>query len=92
MKLFVGYCKAPEQPQSSDRPICQSHTMASMAREPATICIVAYRNSTCYALYHGRTHIIDMKRRTHIKIVFRQTQYEWICIMLHNDRKKYMTE
>ena len=24
-KLFVGYSKAPEQPHSSARPICQSH-------------------------------------------------------------------
>ena len=29
MKLFVGYSKTPEQPQSSARPICQSHTMTN---------------------------------------------------------------
>ena len=54
MKLFVGYSKAPEQPQSSARPMCQSHTMTNMGREPATICIAAYRSSPRYALLQGR--------------------------------------
>ena len=39
IKVKVGYSKAPEQPQSSARPICHSHAMTSMVREPATICI-----------------------------------------------------
>ena len=46
MKLFVGYSKAPEQPQSSARPICQFHTMMSTGREPVTI----------YALLHIGAH------------------------------------
>ena len=54
MKLFVGYSKAPEQPQSSARPICHSHTMTSTGREPATICIAACWSSPHYALRHGR--------------------------------------
>ena len=54
MKLFVGYSKAPEQPQSSARPICHSHTMANTGREPATIHIAAYGSSPRYALRHGR--------------------------------------
>ena len=37
--------KAPEQLQSSARPICKSHTMTSTGREPATI---------RYELRHGR--------------------------------------
>ena len=41
----MGYSKAPEQPQSSARPICHSHTMMSTRCEPATICIAAYRSS-----------------------------------------------
>ena len=49
MKLFVECSKAPEQPQSSARPICHSHTMTNTGREPATIRIAAYRNSTHYA-------------------------------------------
>ena len=51
MKLFVGYSKAPEQPQSSARHMCHSHTMMNMGREPATICIAAYigaRRATHY--------------------------------------------
>ena len=36
-EFVVGYSKAPEQMQSSARPICHSHTMTSMGREPATI-------------------------------------------------------
>ena len=36
-EFFVGYSKAPEQPQSSARPICHSHTMTRTGREPATI-------------------------------------------------------
>ena len=38
----MGYSKAPEQPQSSTRPICHSHIMTSTGREPATIRIAAY--------------------------------------------------
>ena len=37
----MGYSKAPEQPQSSARPICHSHAMTNTGREPATICIAA---------------------------------------------------
>ena len=36
-EFVVGYSKAPEQPQSSARPICHSHTMTRTGREPATI-------------------------------------------------------
>ena len=38
-EFVVGYSKAPEQPQSSARPICHSHAMTNTGREPATICI-----------------------------------------------------
>ena len=54
MKLFVGYSKAPEQPQSSARPMCHSHTMTNTGREPATTRIAAYRSSPRYALRHGK--------------------------------------
>ena len=37
----MGYSKAPEQPQSSARPICHSHAIKRTGREPATICIAA---------------------------------------------------
>ena len=60
MKLFVGYSKAPEQPQSSARPICHSHTMTNTGREPATIRIAAYRNSPRYALRHGRRGYVQI--------------------------------
>ena len=40
-EFVVGYSKAPEQPQSSARPICNSHTMTSSGHEPATIRIAA---------------------------------------------------
>ena len=40
-EFVVGYSKAPEQPQSSARPICHSHAMTRTGREPATICIAA---------------------------------------------------
>ena len=40
-EFVVGYSKAPEQPQSSARPICHCHTMTRTGREPATICIAA---------------------------------------------------
>ena len=49
----MGYSKAPEQPQSSARPICHSHTMTNTGLEPATIRIAAYRSSPRYALGHG---------------------------------------
>ena len=74
MKLFVGYSKAPKQPQSSARPICQSHTMTSMGREPTTICIVAY---------------IGARRATHCATgVIKCTKVEplstqpWSCMMM----------
>ena len=40
-EFVVGYSKAPEQPQSSARPICHSHAITRSGREPATICIAA---------------------------------------------------
>ena len=40
-EFVVGYSKAPEQPQSSARPICHSHAMTSTGREQATIRIAA---------------------------------------------------
>ena len=50
-EFAVGYSKAPEQPQSSARPICHSHAMTRTGREPATICTAAYgaRRATHYA-------------------------------------------
>ena len=53
-EFVVGYSQAPEQQQSSARPICHSHTMSSSGREPATISIAAYRSSPRYTLCHGR--------------------------------------
>ena len=40
-EFVVGYSKAPEQPQSSARPICHSHAMTNTGHEPTTICIAA---------------------------------------------------
>ena len=40
-EFVVGYSKAPEQPQSSAKPICRSHTMTRTGREPATVRIAA---------------------------------------------------
>ena len=40
-EFVVGYSKAPEQPQSSARPICHSHAMTRTGREPATLHIAA---------------------------------------------------
>ena len=62
MKLLVGYSKAPEQLQSSARPICQSHTMTSTGREPATICITVnsiiqiYSGITCGRVLNGELY------------------------------------
>ena len=53
-EFVVGYSKAPKQPRSRARPICQSHTMTRTGREPATIRIAAYWSSLRYALRHGR--------------------------------------
>ena len=50
----MGYSKAPEQPQISARPMCHSHTMMSIGRDPATICIATYRSSPHYVPHHGR--------------------------------------
>ena len=40
-EFVMGYCKVPEQPQSSARPICHSHAMTRTGHEPATIRIAA---------------------------------------------------
>ena len=53
-EFVVGYSKAPEQPQSTARPICDSHTMTRTGLEPVTICITAYRSLLRYALRHRR--------------------------------------
>ena len=50
-EFVVGYFKAPEQPQSSARPICHSHAMTRTGHEPATMrincCIGARRAMHC---------------------------------------------
>ena len=46
-EFVVGYSKAHEQPQSSARPICHSHTMRRTGHEPATIRIAAHRATHC---------------------------------------------
>ena len=56
-EFVVGYSKAPEQPQSSARPICHSHTMMNTGHEPATIRIDAYRSLLLYALRHSRRYV-----------------------------------
>ena len=53
-EFVVGYSRAPEQPQSSTRPICQSHAMTSTGSEPANTRIAAYRSLQRYALRHRR--------------------------------------
>ena len=40
-EFVVGYSKAPEQPQSRARPICQSHSRTRTGCQPATIRIAA---------------------------------------------------
>ena len=42
----MGYSKAPEQPQSSAKPMCHSHAMTRTGREPATIRIAALELAT----------------------------------------------
>ena len=44
----MGYSKAPEQPQSSPRPICHSHAMRRTGREPATMRIAALELATLH--------------------------------------------
>ena len=41
-EFVVGYSKAPEQPQSSARPMCHSHAMTRTGLEPATLHTAAY--------------------------------------------------
>ena len=53
-EFVVGYSKAPEQPQSSSRPICHSHAMTSTGRKPATIRIAPQELAALY------THWIDV--------------------------------
>ena len=48
-EFVVGYSKAPKQPQSSARPICQSHDMTRTGREPATVRIATCCSSPHYA-------------------------------------------
>ena len=63
MKLFVGYSKAPEQLQTSARPICQSHTITSTGREPATIGIAAYRSSPRCVFANTKSDILRQVKR-----------------------------
>ena len=79
IKLFVGYSKAPEQPQSSARPICQSRTITSMVWEPATICIAAYWSSTLYALQHGRRHLSVQGKFYYINVTLHVLQTLPFC-------------
>ena len=63
MKLFVGYSKAPEQPQTSARPLCQSHTITSTGCEPATIGIAAYRSSPRCVFANTKSDVLRQVKR-----------------------------
>ena len=45
-EFVVGHSKAPEQPQSSARPICHSDAMTTTGHEPITIFITYHNNET----------------------------------------------
>ena len=50
---MVGYSKAPEQPQSSARPICHSHAMTNTGANQTPYALL-HRSLLRYALRHGR--------------------------------------
>ena len=52
-EFVVGYSKAPEQPQSSAKPICHSHAMTRTGANQPPYALL-HRSSQCYALRHGR--------------------------------------
>ena len=52
-EFVVAYSKAPEQPQSSARPICHSHAMTRTAVNQPPYAL-PHRSSPRYALSHGR--------------------------------------
>ena len=83
MKLFVGYSKAPDQPQSRARPICHSHTMTNSGREPATIRIAAYgQESKSAERYVRQGNVLPMATRTKIsEVVFNERP---VSIFLNN--------
>ena len=58
----MGYSKAPEQPQSSARPICHSHAMTSTGREPATIRIAACIRIGARRATHCATFLVHLQR------------------------------
>ena len=68
----MGYSKAPEQPQSSARPICHSHAMTRTGREPATIHTAAYgaRRATHYAMGNYYCRESPITNRTLTAILF----------------------
>ena len=59
-EFVVGYSKAPEQPQSSARPICHSHATTSTGREPATISIAAYELAALHTVPRETTLLIPL--------------------------------
>ena len=77
-EFVVGYSKAPEQPQSSARPICHSHAMTRTGREPATIRIAVYRSSPRYAMKQG-LQSNKTKTRLH-NFIWCDVTSEWIII------------
>ena len=52
-EFVVGYSKAPEQLQSSARPICHSHAMTRTGVNQPPYALL-HRSSPRYALCHGR--------------------------------------
>ena len=64
-EFVVGYSKVPEQPQSSARPICHSHDMTRMGREPATLRIAALELAMTRTVREPATLRIAARRATH---------------------------
>ena len=72
-EFVVGYSKAPEQPQSSARPVCHSHAMTRTgANQPP--CALLHRSSPCYALRHGRRQSMTLQREE--SKIFRSMQMQ----------------
>ena len=67
-EFVVGYSKAPEQPQSSARPICHSHAMKRTGHEPATFHIAAYELAMLRTAPRETIYFYDSQGTAFLKI------------------------
>ena len=87
-EFVVGYSKAPEQPQSSARPICHSHAMTRTGARTSHHMHCCIWSSPRYALRHGHCNCTCITQRLYGTCMYvcmkSEISLTWLAIIFPN--------